>query len=74
MGIVKIIALAIVTLTAGCAGQSLAPPMSLSPSYGGETSSLEQQPPNSLPLGALVSAPLTSRFGTLAAFRTQPLL
>ncbi len=56
---------------AGCSAESKAPPMSSSRNSPG-AGSQEPEPPNSLPRGASVDAPLTPRVGNLENTRVGP--
>lgn len=56
---------------AGCAAESKAPPMSSSRNSPG-SGEQEPEPPNSLPRGSSVDAPLTSRVGNIENTRVGP--
>lgn len=55
--------------TAGCAGLSHEPAVSLAQTMAGGPPDQEPQPPNSLPLGSQVNAPFTSSIGTAGTTR-----
>lgn len=57
---------------AGCAAESRQPPMSSSSPASPGAASQEPEPPNSLPRGSAVNAPLTTQPGDVGTTRVGP--
>lgn len=69
----SILSVAVLASVAACARyESRARPVSMDPVPGAGPSSMEPQPPNSLPLGSAVDAPLTPPAGDIATTRVGP--
>ncbi len=65
-------ALLLTLATAGCAGLSHEPPVSLAQSASGGPPNQQPQSPNSLPLGSQVEAPFVSATGIVSTTRVGP--